>query len=244
MPEEVLETPQPIEQKSTDWPKIILAAVLGLGLLAGAAYAGYWYGIQQVQPVEKPAPVVSQPTPKSTPTPTPEPTTPSTPIVEDETKDWKTYTDSKTSLTFNYPKDWTVSKQGSETNPWIDISSPDKAEPGAQAPSIGMGISLQLFERFQPVPQDDLQRLVKDEGVLKHYKVRTIKESFETVSKHPAFSYEYEGTESPYSFHFWGVNVARGKTIISLLITDFKADTSLNTQEIANQILSTFKFLD
>ena len=51
---------------------MILVAVLGLGLLAGSAYAGYWYGTQQVQPAEKPTPVVSQPV--STPTPEPTPT--------------------------------------------------------------------------------------------------------------------------------------------------------------------------
>jgi len=92
---ETFETPQPVqptESKSTDWIKITLAAVLGFGLLAGSAYAGYWYGTQQVQPVEEPTPIVSQPqpeadrpldeTPKTTPTPTPEPTpipVPSTP---------------------------------------------------------------------------------------------------------------------------------------------------------------------
>ncbi len=49
MPEEVFETPQPVqptEPKSIDWTKIILAAVFGLVLLAAAAYAGYWYGTE------------------------------------------------------------------------------------------------------------------------------------------------------------------------------------------------------
>ncbi len=41
MPKEILETPQPTEPKSTNWPKIILVAVLGFALLAGACYAGY-----------------------------------------------------------------------------------------------------------------------------------------------------------------------------------------------------------
>ena len=77
MPEENFETPQttpPVKQKSTDWTKIILVAAIGLGLLAGAAYAGYYYGTQQVRPVEKPTPVVSQPTPTPTPTQIPQPT--------------------------------------------------------------------------------------------------------------------------------------------------------------------------
>lgn len=104
MPEEVLETPQPTqptESKSTDWTKIILAAVIGLGLLAGAAYAGYYYGTQQVQQPEKPAPVVSPPTTKPTPTPTPS--------VENETIGWNTYMyPSKTGESYEvkYPQDW------------------------------------------------------------------------------------------------------------------------------------------
>ena len=79
MPEEILNTPQPTESQSTDWPKVILAAVLGLGLLFSAAYAGYYYGVQQIQQTPRPeadrpldeTPVVSQPTLTPEPTPTP-----------------------------------------------------------------------------------------------------------------------------------------------------------------------------
>lgn len=39
---------QPAEPKPTNWPRIILAALLGLGLLGGVAYAGYWYGAYQI----------------------------------------------------------------------------------------------------------------------------------------------------------------------------------------------------
>ena len=98
MPEETFETPQPVqpvESKSTNWTKIILVAVLGFGLLATSAYAGYWFGTQQVQPVEKPTPAVSQPV--STPTPEP------APVLEDETTDWKTLTSPK-GYSIKYPK--------------------------------------------------------------------------------------------------------------------------------------------
>jgi hypothetical protein len=43
----------PIEFKPTNWPRIILAAVLGFGLLAGAAYAGYCYGTCQPKLTEE-----------------------------------------------------------------------------------------------------------------------------------------------------------------------------------------------
>ncbi len=95
MPEEIystIENPQPVqptEQKSFDWPKIILLAVLGLGLLASSAYAGYYYGTQQVQESEEPTP------------------TPTIPIAEDETTDWETYTNKNYGYTIKYPADWT-----------------------------------------------------------------------------------------------------------------------------------------
>ena len=99
MSEETVETPQPaqpVESKSSDWPKIILVAVLGFGLLAGSAYAGYWYGTQQVQQSEEPTPVVSQPTTK--PTPAPEPTQP----VTDPTAGWETHTNNKYGYNLKY----------------------------------------------------------------------------------------------------------------------------------------------
>jgi len=100
-----IETSQPTQpsagSKSTNWSKIILAAVLGLGLLATSAYAGYWYGTQQVQTVEKPA-AVSQPTPTSKPTPTPT----LMPVVEDETANWKTYISQKSGYSIKYPSGW------------------------------------------------------------------------------------------------------------------------------------------
>jgi len=78
-----------------------LVVVLGFALLAGAAYAGYWYGTERAKVKEqsaKPTPVVSQPIPTPTPTPT----------VEDETKDWKTYTNTTYAYEFKYPSNWTV----------------------------------------------------------------------------------------------------------------------------------------
>ena len=60
MPEETFERPQIIEPETPtrgrsssgrNWPKVILAAVLGFTLLFGAAYVGYRYGIRTAPPV-------------------------------------------------------------------------------------------------------------------------------------------------------------------------------------------------
>lgn len=63
MPEEILETPQSVqltEPKPTNWPRIILAAVLGFGLLAACASAGYWYGTRKTRSTEVLVPPVVQ----------------------------------------------------------------------------------------------------------------------------------------------------------------------------------------
>jgi len=123
------ETPQPQPKvdrplddttKSTDWTKIILAALVGFGLLAGSAYAGYYYGTQQVQPVEKPAPTVSQPQPEAD-RPLDETPEPTLPIVEDGTEDWKTYTDITHNFSIKYPSSWQVTT-GNEHAPSIPSS--------------------------------------------------------------------------------------------------------------------------
>ncbi len=90
---ETVETPQPVqptESKSTDWIKMILATVLGVGLLAASAYSGYWYGSENA----KTTPAVSQPQPEADRPldETPEPT------VTDPTSDWRIYT----TVTYNY----------------------------------------------------------------------------------------------------------------------------------------------
>jgi len=112
MPEEIVETPQTaepmVESKATNWPKVILAAVLGFGLLFGAAYAGYWYGTESAKVKSQ----ISKPTTVAQPTPTPEslfkPTPTPTPAVEDETKDWRTYTNTRFGYEMKYPPNFAV----------------------------------------------------------------------------------------------------------------------------------------
>lgn len=97
MPEEIFETPQPTqltEPKTTNWPKIILAAVLGLGLLVATTYAGYWYGTQQVPKTGEPA-GVPQPAPLAT----------TGPIA-----DWKTYVSKEYGFSIGYPPEMRVNE--------------------------------------------------------------------------------------------------------------------------------------
>jgi hypothetical protein len=111
MPEEILETPQPIQSTESkhlargqsssgrNWPKIILAAVLGFGLLAGAAYAGYWYGTQEISNLKNQISKLELQTKNQT-TPTPEPA-PSPTSSEEHI-----YKNEEYNFKFSYPQDW------------------------------------------------------------------------------------------------------------------------------------------
>lgn len=106
MPEEILETPQPAQPTAstpTGWLKIILAAIVGFGLLAASAYAGYWYGSESAKvktQSAKPQPK-TQTQPTSTPASTPEPI--SQPTELDKTAGWETYTNERFKFSFKYP---------------------------------------------------------------------------------------------------------------------------------------------
>jgi len=144
---ETVQTPQPqpkvdrpldeTESKSTDWTKIILVAVLGLGLLAGSAYAGYYYGIQQVQPVKELIPAVSQPTPTPTPEATPSPTLPQPegevivpePLVD--TSNWQKKDYPNLGIALKTPPEW---QEGSRLENSVHL----RTDPGSTIPTFFM----------------------------------------------------------------------------------------------------------
>lgn len=104
--EENIAQVQPIETPPTPpkpWLKIVLFSILGLFLLAGAVFAGYFLGRKSISPRElliSPTPIVTQtPVVENQPSPTPEATI-------DETKDWKTYRNEKYGFSFKYPGSW------------------------------------------------------------------------------------------------------------------------------------------
>ena len=227
---ETLETPQPTqptESKPTNWPKIILAAVVGFGLLAGSAYAGYYYGTQQVQQPETPSPVVSQPTPKPTPTPT-QP-------VTDPTAGWETYTDIERRFSFRYPPAWEMNKvRGRMTG---EIVSFDFWGP-TQKPNTELydGIAVIFSER------ENMEGLSPKEYALKENPPERdtgVTESEGTVSV---------GGRAGYKLVVSGLGTSVltylpfGETLLEIIVFGAVDDVLYSNQY--NQILSTFKFLD
>ncbi len=113
--------PQPEAGRPLDdgrnWPKVILAAVLGFGLLAASAYCGYYYGTQQVQQVGTSTSAVSQPTP--TPTSTQE--------IEPYwyTKNWESYENTQMKFSVKHPKSWIKQEPTSVEEGWeVSFSLP------------------------------------------------------------------------------------------------------------------------
>jgi len=223
-------------------PKTNCLMIGGVALVCSLifGFSGYYLGKQSSNSQYANSGVQANPTATpylSNPTPTTNPSSTSDPTVN-----WKTYTDSAHGFSVKYPNNWTV-LPGGGAFPWININSPDVGPKGSQDAHIGMSASIQVFNAVKQIENADLKQLVSDEGILKHAKVNIVTESFATIQNHQIFKYEYEGNEQGYLFHYWGMNIANDKNIISLLITDFKEDKSLNTQELATQILSTFKFI-
>ena len=151
---ETVETPQtttPIEQKSrpeadrpsdeTNWTKIILAAVLGIGLLAGSAYAGYYYGTQQVSQPKADRPLDE----------TPEPTSPP---VADPTADWRTYTDDMF-VSVQLPPSWQQLSTGG-----MDFSD-EKFEKG-----VTIVIEQSAYDRFTEQAEQVLTKGAKPQSVV------------------------------------------------------------------------------
>jgi len=126
--EENISQTEPTEiqnQPKKGWSKVILLAVLGMVLIGGFFFAGYWYGKNSNlnPPVGGPTltPVIT-----SLPTFPPEPTflpSPSeAPAKEgDETVGWKSYKNEEYEITFKYPQEWTGEKL-----PFENYKNPNK----------------------------------------------------------------------------------------------------------------------
>ena len=240
MPEEILETPQPTqpvtESKSTDWTKIILVSVLSLGLLAGAAYAGYYYGTQQAQPAKEPTPAVSQPQPEAdrpldeTPA---EPTT--APVVEDETKDWKTYTETVHSFSLEYPSSWQVAK-GNEHAPSIPSSMTEIIKLQSKVGTIDVSI-IPWHNNLKKDLREELSSFISS-----YFGETEVSYESTQLDKQAALRGSYLQSAMGSQTKVILTAVEKGDYVL-FLQTQFDIEDS-SRLGLYNQILSTFKFLD
>lgn len=90
----------------------ILVPVLFGVIVSLVVTTGYFY-LQAQNPTKQPdreivevTPSITQPVAKVSPTPT------SVPVVQDETRDWKTYVDSQNRFSFKYPDNMVINKNG------------------------------------------------------------------------------------------------------------------------------------
>jgi len=254
MPEETFETPLVVEPRSKNWPKIILAAVLGLALLFGAAYTGYWYGTESAKVKTQ----ISKPTTVSQPTPTPEslfkPTPTPAPKVEDETNDWKTYTNETLGYTIKIPKDWVIDEHkgvfvglaGEATfTPSSEIE--ETQGEGADVFRTKVAILAMTTEKVRynlNTKQQFDEWLVKDvssgEGE-RLFKIGNVKIGGFDAVKFVSRALPGDPAESYYGIITW---LHRNGTNYYMELYSINETNASKLTSVYDQILSTFKFLD
>lgn len=225
--EELIETPQPTEAKAPDWPRIILVAVLGFGLFTGSAYAGYWYGTQQVQQAKIPSPYPIE-TPETTPSSTPTPT----PVVEDETRNWETYWNGVYKYSLKYPSSLEVLN---ETDGKLELANfkMSEAAHGVFVPKRGFYLVIN--------PQSP-EKAIEDFAEGSPYEAGGYEEV--SVAGKTASKITSTADVGPDTFLTLVVIYIPADIYTYVLHFGFYEEDAWKFAPLVDQILSTFKFLD
>ena len=223
----------PAEKPRKDWLKIIVFSLVGIIILSSIFYIGYWYGVNQ-SATEAPKSAIPTPTLTVLSTPTP------TPVVKDEIFGWKTYRNEKYGYLIKYPDDWEK------------VSEEEEKRRGL--PETHDSIELKL---------EDICKPILDVETITDYKL-----SLEEFIQERKDGRYYEKIYSEEEILIDGI---RGYEIVALAVREWnpyiiakdiffiknnmfytlsfedwcieKLEQS-KSQQIFNQILSTFKFLD
>jgi hypothetical protein len=247
MPEEIVATTQPTppatEPQTTNWPRVILVAVLGFGLLFGAAYAGYWYGTQEISNLKNQISNL-QPNTQIQEVPTPQ-SVPSTTIPVS----WEAYTNSELGYTIGYPPGWGYAEEPSGNvyffvAPWGGGQIPDDYSGGL--PGTGLSISKaynperQSLEKWIEVSEYAAPRK-------QHWQQRELDGRWAIIVPHEPSQFENQGPFKYIEDLFVGGQSGNIFMIRLTVVAETGEDTyqQLETlRPISEGMLSTFKFLD
>lgn len=216
----------PIEKPKKDWLKIIFFSLTGSILLFGAFYAGYWYGRESVKlktQSEKPqlkTQIQETPTPKLTPT--------STPMVENETKDWNTLNFGF--FSFKYPKDWINLGKTEGCGPavrptdtadyWVTICLFGEREPGTEINLEAEADRIAGLSSMRVLSPKEKTKIGSVDAV-----AQTVKDSSSNLFSQEVYFKGQQGLYTAFGY-------SRSEDLLR------------NYQLVFDQILSTFKFLD
>lgn len=198
--------------------KIVCFVILGLVLLAGAVYAGIQIErkelLSRFENLETPPAELKE----DLITPTP-----------DLTANWKTYTNEKYGYSFKYPSDWKVEISG--YSKWETEGFPSVSKANGSYKSVVINFQQDEEGVFDPMGNENV---FNPEGWGQI-----------TIGGLPSFSKKHQGGIDQY-FDAYMVKIGEGK-YISINITTENPNLSITPDspnvQIANQILSTFKFL-
>ena len=224
-------------QNSAGFIQIILVLAV-IVLVGGGMY--YFETLKNKSEV-----VIETPTNEPVAQETQKPGLPTVKPTTDPTAGWKTYTNVTNNFSIKYPSNWSSGSQGPVKDAWQQISSPDLAPKGSQQPQIGMNVSIRVYKQDHIIYQSDLEKFEATKGLpSQNVGAYQIFKNIGSIGVTPLITYEYESNDQSYPYHYWVMDIAENNNtnIISIVVTDFKEDKSLNTKELADQILSTFKF--
>ena len=212
--------------------KIIGFSLIGLLLLFGTFYAGYWLGCQK-EKVETPKPIIPTPTQALIPTSTP---------TLDPTADWKTYINQTYNYSIKYPQEINISLSSEpEAYNWISFEFPEKGKWTAQ-------LIIDHFDNPNALnPRDFSQKRYEEQ------KLESEKEDFPPPQK-PFDTREIEvGSTNAFQvkvFAFDGdmrvTYVSQGKRMVTVSFYDPNPNDPFNEKHVEtfNLMLQSFKFLD
>jgi len=232
---EVLETSPIVEPKLKNWPKVILAAVLGFALLFGAVYIVYWYGIQKAKLTGRA-------------------------LRPHASENWNEYVDSKGRFSVRYPEGVYLTPQ-SERTFWVTKTPPGPG--GPVMPSVLAYIEVwdaSFLSEEEPLGgfEEETSALLKltvgeKKAVCSSYYPDPQAWQFCTYERFPdiVVSGMHAGVFKNYNLlELWEfpqgtvekrIYIRRGHDIYS--IGGFIGSENIS-EEMFDQILSTFKFLD
>ena len=189
--------------------KEVSLAILGFGLLAAFACAGYWFGTQQA----------------STPSPT---------------ADWHTYQKEGIPFTFKYPKNAVLWGREEDV---IQISLWGPTQKSDAELSDGLSLRFYLPKTFDSKSLRDYVGAVRGEYATGESIVEISEVEEITLNRLAGYTFSTKYLGNQGAKHIYLQSPHQPKVFVE--IVDATLDpTDQGFEEIADQILSTFKFLD
>lgn len=214
-PIQTLPQTQPVVKSPTNWTRIILLTILVLVVASGLVFVGI---ILLKKQVPNQQPTVSQPTSL----PSQKDLKPTAITENDLTVDWKTYANSEYNFSFKYPTDF-VNKAIGNTSFILSVGNQD------------YWLTLKV--------DSDLSKYTNEiEDIKELFDTKAPNVDIKSVEPYTAYLRSMQTSGGEFSF-FRTAIIPTDSLVIELSLSPKDENSFVSTEEIVDQILSTFKFL-